>query len=67
MRSCGGGLAVAAALAFASAAHAETSYVRAGRLIDVVRGEAQANRLIRIVDGKIAAVGPWTGRQRTGR
>ncbi len=55
------GLAVAAALAFAGAACAETSYVRAGRLIDVVRGEAQADRLIRIVDGEIGAVGPWTG------
>jgi len=56
-----GGLGALAALAFAGAAQAETSYVRAGRLIDVVRGEVETDRLIRVVDGKIAAVGPWTG------
>jgi imidazolonepropionase-like amidohydrolase len=55
------GFAVAAALSWTGAACAETSYVRAGRLIDVVQGEAETDRLIRIVDGKIAAVGPWTG------
>ena len=55
------GFAVAAVLAYAGAACAETTYVRAGRLIDVVRGAAESDRLIRIVDGRIAAVGPWTG------
>jgi imidazolonepropionase-like amidohydrolase len=56
------GLALAVAgLGASSAAQAETSYVHAGRLIDPVRGEAQPDRLIRIVDGKIAAVSPWTG------
>lgn len=56
-------LAAALAMAFglATPVAAETVYVRAGRLVDVVRGEAQADRLIRIVDGKIASVGPWTG------
>ena len=56
-------LAAAVVMAFglAAPASAETLYVRAGRLVDVVRGEAQADRLIRIVDGRIASVGPWTG------
>ena len=56
-------LAAALAMAFglATPVAAETVYVRAGRLVDVVRGQADADRLIRIVDGKIASVGPWTG------
>lgn len=39
---------------------AETSYVRAGRLIDVERGAALTDRLIRIEDGRIAEVAPWS-------
>jgi imidazolonepropionase-like amidohydrolase len=53
-------VAIAAASAFATAARAETLYVRAGRLVDVVRGEASGERLIKIVDGRIASVSPWT-------
>lgn len=49
------------------AAQAETLYVRAGRLIDVVRGEALSDRLIAVTDGRIAAVGPWTGAPADGR
>jgi imidazolonepropionase-like amidohydrolase len=56
-----GVLAAVAALAIAAPARAETSYVRAGWLIDVVRGEAQPDRMLTIVDGKITAVAPWTG------
>jgi len=57
------GVAAAVVLAVGSAGPAacETIYVRAGRLLDVAAGEAQSDRLVKIVDGKIAAVDPWTG------
>ncbi|HEY0647842.1 metal-dependent hydrolase family protein [Phenylobacterium sp.] len=55
------GLALAIVALVAPGAQAETSYVHAGRLIDPVGGEAQPDRLIRIVDGRIAAVSAWTG------
>jgi len=53
---------VALAFAFAAspATPAETLYVHAGRLVDPVRGEAVRERLIKIVDGRIASVSPWT-------
>lgn len=38
---------------------AETSYVRAGRLIDTESGKVLTDRLIRIEDGRIAAVTPY--------
>lgn len=60
----------AAALALAvivPAASAETLHVRAGRLIDPVRGEAVGERLITIVDGRITSVTPWTHPPRDGR
>ena len=40
-------------------ARAETSYVRAGRLVDVEAGRVLADRLIRIVDGRIASIAPY--------
>jgi imidazolonepropionase-like amidohydrolase len=40
---------------------AQISYVRAGHLVDPILGAAEPDQLIRIVDGRIAAVGPWTG------
>ena len=40
-------------------AFAETSYVRAGRLIDTEKGVVLADRLIRIEDGRVAAVTPY--------
>lgn len=60
-------MGMALAVALAAPAAAETLYVRAGRLVDVVRGEADADRLIKIVDGRIASVGPWTGAPSDGR
>ena len=48
-------------IALAAPAAAETSYVRAGRLIDVEAGRILTDRLIRIVDGRIASVTPWSG------
>ena len=63
----GGERRVRAALAFAAAVllapatgQAETVYVHAGRLIDTARGEALADRLIKVVDGRIASVAAWS-------
>ncbi|HBK92621.1 MAG TPA: Xaa-Pro dipeptidase [Parvularcula sp.] len=50
----------AAAFALGGAAIAETLYVRAGTLIDVGRGAALKDQMIRIENDRIAAVGPWT-------
>jgi imidazolonepropionase-like amidohydrolase len=55
-----GAVAGVAGLLAAAAAHAETLYVHAGRLVDPLRGEALADRRVTIVDGKIAAVEPWS-------
>jgi len=49
----------AACLAFITPAHAETIYVRAGRLIDVEKGVALTDQMIRIESDRIAEVGPW--------
>ncbi|MET0375476.1 MAG: amidohydrolase family protein [Rhizorhabdus sp.] len=52
-------LAAAALLSALSPAWAETSYVRAGRLVDVEAGTVLADRLIRIDDGRVTAVTPF--------
>lgn len=49
---------IIAAAAFPAAA--ATSYVRAGKLVDTEQGRVLDNRLIKIVDGRIAAVTPFT-------
>lgn len=41
-------------------ANAATLYVHAGRLVDPLRGEALADRRVTVVDGKVAAVEPWS-------
>ena len=38
---------------------AETSYVRAGRFVDTEKGVVLTDRLIRIDDGRVAAVTPY--------
>jgi imidazolonepropionase-like amidohydrolase len=48
-----------AIMLLAAPALAETSYVRAGRLVDVEHGAVLTNQLIRVVDGRIASVTPW--------
>jgi imidazolonepropionase-like amidohydrolase len=48
-----------AALLGCTPALAETSYVRAGRLIDTEKGAVLLDRLIRIEDGRVAAVTPY--------
>ncbi|MDE2405989.1 MAG: amidohydrolase family protein [Sphingomonadales bacterium] len=60
MRASGvaGGLA-ALVLALASgAARADTVYVRAGRLLDVEAGSVAAARVLKVVDGRVAAIVP---------
>jgi imidazolonepropionase-like amidohydrolase len=54
----GWGLFLAAVLA-ATGARAEIVYVRAGRLVDPDKGAVQADRLIKVVDGRVAAVTAW--------
>jgi imidazolonepropionase-like amidohydrolase len=49
-----------AGLFCATPAGADTSFVRAGRLVDVIEGKVLADRLIRIEEGRIAAVLPFT-------
>jgi imidazolonepropionase-like amidohydrolase len=45
----------------ATAAQAETLWVRAGRLIDVVEGRVLTDQVIRIEDGRIVSVARYTG------
>jgi len=53
-------LAAAAVLLLPAAARAETLYVHAGRLVDTARGETLPDRLIKVVDGRIASVSAWS-------
>ncbi|HEV2747542.1 MAG TPA: amidohydrolase family protein [Allosphingosinicella sp.] len=57
------GLALAAG---ASGAAAETSCVRAGRLVDVEKGRILADRLVTVSDGRVVAVQPWAAAACTG-
>jgi imidazolonepropionase-like amidohydrolase len=56
-------LAFACALATAFPASAATVDVHAGRLIDPDNGKVSTDQRVRIVDGKIASVGPWSDGQ----
>jgi len=51
-------LAAALGLAAALPAHAETVYVRAGHLVDPEAGAVLGTRLLRVEDGRVAAVLP---------
>lgn len=51
--------ALLAAGLLAAPVFADTSYVRAGRMIDTESGKVLSDRLIRIEDGRIAAVTPY--------
>jgi imidazolonepropionase-like amidohydrolase len=55
-----------AVTALASAAQAETVIVRAGKMLDVERGQYLADRAIRIEDGRIVSVTPFTSNSRSG-
>jgi imidazolonepropionase-like amidohydrolase len=52
-------LVAIAALVLSVPALAETVYIRAGHLIEPSHGEVQRDRLIRIEDGRVAAVTPF--------
>jgi imidazolonepropionase-like amidohydrolase len=58
------GVVIAAALAIAAApaspAAAETKFVRAGRLVDTLKGAVLNDQLVAIVDGRIESVTPYT-------
>ena len=54
------GLLAFTALLFATSAQAQTIDVRAGRLIDPASGRTLADQRVRIVDGRIVSVGPWS-------
>jgi len=66
-RDLRGILAAVAVLLAPGAGQAETLYVRAGRLVDTVRGEASSGRLIKIVDERIVSVAAWSGPPADGR
>ena len=55
-----------ACIPFATAARAETVVVHAGRMLDVEQGVYLADRAIRIEDGRITAITPWTAASRGG-
>ena len=57
----GGKLLLGLAAFLASPASAETVTVHAGRLVDPEQGRVLSEQRIRIVDGRIAEVGPWSG------
>ena len=62
-------LATAAAIAltaFAQAATAEMIVVRAGKLLDVEQGRYLVDQAIRIDDGRIASISPWSAGSRGG-
>lgn len=50
---------VAILAALNGAAYAATSYIRAGRIIDVVNARVLTDQLIRIDDGRVSAVAPF--------
>jgi imidazolonepropionase-like amidohydrolase len=60
-------VAVFASLAHAAPARAESVVVRAGRLLDVEQGTYLPDRAIRIEDGRIVSVTPWSGTARGAR
>jgi imidazolonepropionase-like amidohydrolase len=57
---------VAAATTLAPQAYADTVIVRAGRMLDVEQGTYLLDRAIRIEDGRIASVTPWSASSRSG-
>ena len=56
-----------AAAAFAAPLPAETVVVHAGRVLDVEQGTYLPDRAIRIEDGRIVSVTPWSGTARGAR
>ena len=59
-------LLAASAAALSPASGADTVIVRAGRMLDVDQGAYLADRAIRIEDGRVVSVTPWTSNSRSG-
>jgi imidazolonepropionase-like amidohydrolase len=59
-------LAVLSTIGLATVADAETVVVRAGKMLDVDHGHYLADRAIRIEDGRIVSVTPWTSNSPSG-
>jgi imidazolonepropionase-like amidohydrolase len=59
-------LLASACAIFAGPARADTVIVRAGKMLDVEQGRYLADRAIRIEDGRIVSVTPWTPGSRSG-
>ena len=57
---------VALALTIASTAVAGPRYVHVGRLVDPETEKVLNNQLIKVVDGRVAAITPWTGAPKDG-
>ncbi len=55
-----------ASIAFAAPVTAETVVVRVGKLLDVEQGVYLTDRAIRIEDGRIASIAPWSAGSRGG-
>jgi imidazolonepropionase-like amidohydrolase len=58
-------LAILSVASFASKALAESVVIRAGKMLDVERGQYLPDRAIRIEDGRIVSVTPWTSNSRS--
>ena len=55
-----------ASVSFAAASFAETVVVRVGKLLDIEQGIYLSDRAIRIEDGRIASITPWSAGSRGG-
>lgn len=64
---CAAFLAALSVTALAPEAGAETVVVRAGKMLDVDHGQYLPDRAIRIEDGRIVSVTPWSGTARGAR
>src|SRR5690349_9544170 len=55
-------IALLASLAIAASApaHADTLVIHAGKLVDVDAGTVLVDQAVRIEDGKVASVAPWS-------
>jgi imidazolonepropionase-like amidohydrolase len=54
-------LLIATALFGAGTAQAGTVYVHAGHLIDTEQGRTLTDQVVKVIDGRVATIGPWQG------
>jgi imidazolonepropionase-like amidohydrolase len=60
-------LLLGAALLVAGPVWAETVYVHAGHLIDTELGRTLTDQVVKVVDGRVATIGPWKGAPTDGK